>query len=266
MKETMATKPAAKSASLKKPAGTASTAVAVKKPSAANIVSIQDALKAQVAGLAGRITPATGNAIRLGQDKKINMPDGTKTEGPLELVVVDFVATHNFYAGRFDKDNIVPPDCFAIGTDPKNMVPSPNSPNPQSKDCQSCPMNAWGSDGKGKACKNGRKLAVLPPDADENTDIWTLGVSPTALKNFDGYVASVARTFGIPPVAVVTTVGLSEAVDYPQLQFTDPKSNDNVAVHFARQAEARDLLMVEPDVSNYEKPTAKPAKKIAGRR
>ena len=81
----------------------------------------------------------------------------------LELVVVDFVTTHNFYAGRFDKDNIVPPDCFAIGVDPKNMVPSPNAPNPQAKDCQSCPMNAWGSDGKGKACKNGRKLAVLPP-------------------------------------------------------------------------------------------------------
>ena len=265
MKDHMATKPAAKTASLRKSTGTASTEVAVKKPSQANIVSIQEALRAQVAGLAGRITPATGNAIRLGQDKKLNLPDGTKTDGPLELVVVDFVSTHNFYAGRFDKDNIVPPDCFAIGTDPKNMVPSPNSPNPQAKDCQSCAMNQFGSDGKGKACKNGRKLAVLPPDADENTDIWTMNVSPTALKNFDGFVASVARTFGMPPVAVVATVGLSEAVEYPQLQFTDPKSNENVAVHYARQAEARDLLMVEPDVSGYEKPTAKPTKKV-GRR
>lgn len=260
------TKPAAKTASLKKPAGTASTAVAVKKLSTANIVSIQEALKAQVAGLAGRISPATGNAIRLGQDKKLNLPDGTKTDGPLELVVVDFVATHNFYAGRFDKDNIVPPDCFAIGTDPKNMVPSPNSPNPQSKDCQSCPMNQFGSDGKGKACKNGRKLAVLPPDASETDDIWTLNVSPTALKNFDGYVGSVARQFGLPPVGVVTTVGLSEAVDYPQLQFTEPKPNENVAVHFARQGEARELLTVEPDVSNYQAPTSRaPAKKAARR-
>lgn len=261
----MATKAPAKTAALKKSNGAASTAVAVKKPSAANIVSIQEALKQQVAELGGRISPATGNAIRLGQDKKLNLPDGTKTDGPLELVIVDFVATHNFYAGRFDKDNIVPPDCFAIGTDPKNMVPSPNSPNPQAKDCQSCPMNQFGSDGKGKACKNGRKLAVLPPDADETTDIWTLGVSPTALKNFDGFVAGVARTFAVPPVGVVATVGLSEAVDYPQLQFTDPKPNDNLPVHFARQAEAREMLMVEPDVSNYQAPTARPAKKAARR-
>lgn len=266
----MATKPAAKTAPAKTAAlkkdGPASTAVAVKAPSKANIVSVQEALRAQVAELGGRIAPATGNAIRLTQDKKINLPDGTKTDGPLELVIVEFVTMHNFYAGRFDKDNIVPPDCFAIGTDPKNMVPSPNSPNPQAKDCQSCPMNAWGSEGKGKACKNGRKLAVLPPDADADTDMWTLGVSPTALKNFDGYVASVVRTFGLPPVGVVTTVGLSDAVDYPQLQFSDAKPNEGVAVHFSRQAEGRELLMVEPDVSNYQAPTQRaPAKKQARR-
>jgi len=266
MKATMATKPAAKSAALKKTPTVASTAVAVKKPVAGNVASIQEALRAQVAGLGGRIAPATGNAIRLTQDKKISLPDGTKTEGPLELVVVDFVTTHNFYAGRFDKDNIVPPDCFAIGVDPKNMVPSPNAPNPQAKDCQSCPMNAWGSDGKGKACKNGRKLAVLPPAADDTTDIWTLGVSPTALKNFDGYVASVARTFGMPPVGVVTTVELSGAVDYPQLQFGNPQPNENVAVAFARQGEARELLMIEPDVSSWQAPTQRPAKKVAARR
>jgi hypothetical protein len=264
MKATMATKAPAKTAALKKTPTAASTAVAVKKP-AGNIVSIQEALKAQVAGLAGRIAPATGNTIRVSQDKKISLPDGTKVEGALNLVVVDFVTTHSFYAGRFDKDNIVPPDCFAIGTDPKNMVPSPNSPNPQAKDCQSCPMNQFGSDGKGKACKNGRRLAVLPPDANENTDMWTLNVSPTALKNFDGYVASVARTFGVPPVGVVTTVELNEAVDFPQFQFSNATPNENLEVAYNRQGEARDLLMVEPDVSNYQAPATRPAKKQARR-
>ena len=119
-------------------------------------------------------------------------------------------------------------------------------------------MNQFGSSptGGGKACKNTRLLAVLPPDADDETEIWTLKVSPTALKNFDGFVASVNRAFQLPPVGVVVTVGFSDAKDYPSLEFTNPQPNDNVAVHLGRQEEAREMLMREPDVSAYgaEKP------------
>lgn len=255
------------SASLQKASTKASMSVAVKAPpSKANIVSIQDALKAQVAGLANRVAPASGNKIRITQDKKFVLPDGSKSDGPLELVIVDFTTTHNFYAQAFDKDNIVPPACFAIGSDPRNMAPSPNAPEPQSDNCQSCPMNQYGSDGKGKACKNGRLLAVLPPDADADTPMWTLAVSPTALKPFDGYVQAVARTFGMPPVSVVTTVSFNNSATYAQLQFSNPVPNANLAESFNRQAEAKDMLAIEPDVSGYEKPAAKPARKVAARR
>jgi len=251
------------------PASKTSTAVAVKKPAAANIVTIQEALKKQAGELATRIAPASGNKIRVTQDKKFLLPDGTKTEGPLELVIVDFVTTHSFYETAYDKDNIVPPGCFAIGLNPKAMTPSSNSPNLQADSCQGCPMNEFNSNGKGKACSNNRLLAVLPPDADEDTPMWTLSVSPTALKAFDGYVAGVNRAFGMPPVSVVTTVGFNDASDYPQLTFSNPVQNPNIAVGYGRQAEARDLLMVEPDVSSYQPPAQKQkpaAKKPVGRR
>lgn len=269
----MATKAPAKTAALKNTAASkASTSVAVRKPAAGNIVSIQEALKAQAGDIAGRIAPASGNKIRVSQSKEFVLPDGTKTRDPLQLVIVDFVTTHAFYETAFDKDNIVPPGCFAIGVNPKDMTPSANSPNQQSDSCQGCPMNEFGSNGKGKACSNNRLLAVLPPDADEDTPIWLLSVSATALKAFDGYVQSVVRVFGMPPVSVVTTVSFNDAVDYPQLTFSNPQPNENIAVGYARQAEARDLLMVEPDVSGYVAPSvrgkaAAPAKKAAaGRR
>lgn len=248
------------------------TAVAVRKPTAGNIVSIQEALKAQAAGINERIAPGGGNKIRVTQDKKFLLPDGTKTDGPLELVIVDFVTTHNFYETAFDKNNIVPPGCFAIGVNPKEMTPSKNSPNLQSDSCQGCPMNEFqsGANGKGKACNNNRLLAVLPPDATEDTPIWLLSVSATALRVFDSYTQSVVRAFGMPPIAVVTTVGFNDAVDYPQLTFSDPKPNDQLAVAYARQAEARDALMVEPDVSGYQAPVTRgkgaPAKKAVARR
>lgn len=251
----------------KKPAATAKagTAVAVKKTTGANLVSIKEEMARQVAELANKTAPASGPVIRVTQDKMFELPDGTKSAGPLQLVIVDFSTKHAFYEGKFDPKNIVPPACFALGSNPLKMVPSKNAPLAQSTDCQACPNNQFGSDGEGKACKNCRVLAVLPPDADEDTPMWILSTSPTANKGFDGFVTSVARVFQTPPVGVVATVGFDPSVTYAKLVFSDPVANENLGVHFARQEEAREMLAVEPDVSSFVK--APPARgKAAARR
>lgn len=241
----------------------ATTAVAVKK--ATNIVSIQEALKAQVALLGTRIAPPTGIKIRATQDKHFLLPDGTKTEGPLELVIVDFATVHEFWEGDYDKNNIVPPGCFAVGTNPKLMTPSDNVPNQQSADCQSCPMNEFGSKNKGKACNNGRLLAVLPPDATADTPIWTIQMSATAIRGFDAYVAGVARSFQSMPISVVTTVSFDDNLDYPSMVCSDPKPNPGIGEHFPRQAEARELLFAARDVSGYVPVNAPTKKRAAGK-
>jgi hypothetical protein len=146
------------------------------------------------------------------------------------------------------------------------MAPSKNAPLAQATDCQSCPNNQFGSDGNGKACKNSRVLAVLPPDADEDTPMWLLNVSPTALKGFDGYVANVVRVFQTPPIGVVTTVTFDDSVSFAKLVFSDPQPNENIGAHFGRQEEAKALLAVEPDVSQFVSQAKAPARKAAGRR
>lgn len=240
------------------------TAVAVKAGS--SVVSIQDALRIQAAAVADKTAPPSGNSIRVGQDKMFTLPDGTKTPGPLELVIVDFTSSNRFYEGKYDPKALTPPACFAIGTNPIKMVPSANSPVPQADSCQVCPMNEFGSDGDGKACKNSRMLAVLPPDADDKTDMWLLATSPTANKGFDGYVQSVARVFQTPPVGVVTTVSFDPNQTYPRLVFSDAKPNPELAVHFARQAEAQEMLAAEPDVSKFQPAVKAPARKVANAR
>jgi hypothetical protein len=239
-----------------------SKAVAVKKPTSGNIVSIQDALKAQVAALATRVAAPTGSTIRVTQDKQFMLPDGTKTPGPLQLVVVEFTSKNMFYEGAYDPKNISPPACFAIGNDVKNMAPSKNAPTPQASSCASCPMAAFGSAGTGKACKEMRSMAVLPPDADADTPLWLLNTSPTANKGFDAFVATTARVFEMPPVGVVVTVGFDPKETYAKLVFSDPQPNTNIMAHFPRQEEARAMLSGEPDVSGFQK---KPPAK-AGRR
>ena len=246
------------------------TAVAVKKASSGAVVNIMDALRAQAEANAARVEPGGGKSIRIGQDKSFTLPDGTKTREALQLVVVDFVSRNEYYEGAYNKDEITPPACFAIHPEPKQLVPSANSPDKQCDDCASCPMNQFGSapTGAGKACKNTRLLAVLPPDADDETEIWTLKVSPTAIKAFDGFVASVNRAFQLPPVGVVVTVSFSDAKDFPSLEFAEAQPNNNVAVHFGRQEEARELLLREPDVSAFgaEKPAKSGARKVVGRK
>lgn len=195
-----------------KPAAKAATnAVA---PRATGAVSVKDMMAKQIASLADKTQPATGNKIRVTQDKQFVLPDGTKTREPLSMVIVDFCSRNLFYSGAYDKDNIQPPACFAIGENPKKLVPSANSPEKQSDDCVDCPNNAWNSagDGKpGKACKNTRLMAVLPPDAAPGDPMWLLEASPTAIRGFDGYVNGLATRMNLAPFAVVTTVTFDDS-------------------------------------------------------
>ena len=270
------TKPAAKAAAkpAAKPAAKAAakpgTAVAVKKSNAGALVSIKDQMAKELAMLGDRTAPAGGDKIQLKNDKTFNLPDGSKVS-ELQVVVVDFMAMNNFYEGAYDKDNISPPACFAIGQVITQMVPSDNSPVKQSDSCSVCPMNQFGSAGNGKACKNMRRLCVLPPDADADTPMWVLDVSPTGLKSFDGYVKSVAAKFGVLPIGVVTTVTMDPNVDYPSLRFGDPQPNENMEDHWPRRGEAMERLTQEPDVSTYATPAppkgrGAPARKPAPRR
>lgn len=140
------------------------------------------------------------------------------------------------------------------------MTPSKNSPELQSDACGACPMNQYetAAIGKGKACKNARRLAVLPPDADADTPLWILEVSSTALKGFDGFVSSVARQFVVPPYGVVVSVSFNPNETFASLVFNDPRPNENVEIAYSRRAEAVDLLKAEPDVSSYVPVVKKP--------
>lgn len=244
-----------------------STALALKASSNSNIVDIRAQLAAQVAELAERTAPATGASIRVTQDKKFKFPNGEETTEAWSAIIVDYTAIRKYYPGAYDPNNITPPACFAISRKPKGMVPSPNSPelqNPaENGGCDTCPQNQWGSSGNGKACKEGRKLAVLPPaDANEvvaDLPMWTLEVSPTAVKPFDGYVNSVAKTFQLPPVGVITDVSFDTASSYASVRCGHPTPNQDLAAYVARQAEAQEILAVEPDVASYGQEAPKPA-------
>ena len=249
---------------------TKSTAVAVaNKGDIAVPFDVKAMIAAQIAEIqGGALGSAGGDMISVTQDKNFKLPDGTITADPLDLIIVDFVSANSFYEGAYNPNDIQPPACYAVHKIIDQMSPSDKSPNAQASNCATCPMNQFGSAGNGKACKNSRLLAVLPADFTADSPIWVIKVSPTALKNFDKYVSSLARN-GILPSMVKTVVDFNPAETYAQLMFVDPQPLDEevIAAVFARQAEAKERLHQLPDFSAYgqSKPKVAPRGKVTAR-
>lgn len=248
------------------PAKKASTAVATKRESLP--VDVQAILDKQKNAVMDKIGRPTSTAIQIKQNKNFVLPNGEITEGPIDLVILDFVSMNTFYEGTYDKDNPAPPVCFSIGDNPDTLIPSVNATDVQAETCAVCPMNKFESAerGKGKACKNMRVLAVMPAEAVDEDAIWLLRVSPTGIKAYDAYVRNLAQRNNVAPIQVVTKVGFDPNSDYPSLRFAPESVLDGDALNFfvSRLEEASELIRTEPDYSQTE--TEEPAKKPAARK
>lgn len=214
------------------------------------LVDYDALLRKEAETIRDAIAQPAGNVISC-KGKLFTLPDGTSHPGPMRVVILDFVNYNSYFPGTYDPANIVPPDCFAIGKNIKEMAPSENSPKQQHSDCATCPRNQWKSapNGKGKACKNTVRLAIAKPNATKDDIPMLVTVSPTGLTPFANFIGEVAREFNAPPVRVTAEISFNSALPYPSLIFGDPKLHDNMEVMMHLREKAQDMLMREPDVS-----------------
>lgn len=218
------------------------------------IVNIQAELKKRAEGIKDRIQAPSGDMIRILQDKKFKLPDGQTSDGPLRLVILDFVSVNQFFDRAYKDGEKLPAACMAIGDNPRSMVPLKESPAKQAEACQECPNNEFGSNGAGKACSNQRLLAVVEPNNNPDSPIYLLKVSPTGIKAFDSYVSSISTQFESLPISVETEVYFEPALKYPSVRFGNPSPNKNLAIHFDRMKDAAKRLNAVPDMSGYTPP------------
>lgn len=246
------------------------------------LATIDQELSQEVANLKQQIGQPGGRAIKIKNTGFIS-PEGMDLGGEIQIIVLDFVSKNMFYDRPYDPQNPTAPACFAMGRVLSSMTPDPDSPAVQADSCAVCPLNAFGSgsNGKSKACKNTRELAVLlvdPENPDSINDpavpIYTMSVPPTGLRAFDGAVASIARSLAGPPIKAILTATVKDAGTYGLLSFVDPVPNPNYGEHYQRRKEAAELLERRPDFTQYEAPKAArrpvparaPARKLAGAR
>lgn len=224
--------------------------------------SWRERLAEQAKAAAAKERPSVSKiSLRAGQLKYGDQP----VKGNVLPCIVLLAGHRNtHYDKPFDPNNLANPVCFAVSVDGEQMeahenVPDENVPafaERQVRSCQGCPNNEWGSDpkgGRGKACKEGRRLIILPADAAESADaartaeMAIIDIPVTSGKNYSNFVNGLAAAAGVPPWAAITDVSTQpDAKTQFKVTFT-PKTvidADEVleALH-ARMAEAERIAL-----------------------
>lgn len=160
----------------------------------------------------------------------------------IDGVIIGAVFRNTFYASRFDAKNIVNPNCFALGENDEAMSPHENVAAPENATCKGCPRSAWGTDlngGNGKACKQTRRLVILPSTALDGgaegiktAELAILDVPVTSVKNYSSFVNGLNVTIKLPTYAVVTHIAL----------VPDPKTQIKVTFNAVRAVDTLEVL------------------------
>jgi hypothetical protein len=231
------------------------SSTAVGNPKAQLPTNYEEQLQADIAALSDQLAAPAGKSITVTQSKKFRFPDETEVD-EFKGVIVAFASMNAFYESEYEKGTTVPPNCFAIGhVKNDDLEASPNSPDPQHEEgdsaCRNCWANQWESGkGKGKACKNTIKLAVLCADGE----VRPLSLSATALKPFGDYVRDVAQAFRKPPYGVMTTFTFDRKSDFSSVRCENALelNEEQLAQVMMVRGDALAMISEEPKVSDFE--------------
>ena len=206
------------------------------------MVSIQERVAAQLALQRKTVSQPGGNNIST-KGKVFTLPDGKSSNGPLQAVILDHRNVNTHYSGAYNPQQITPPDCYAIGSIIEEMAPSADVDKPYCDNCEACPKNDWGSGngGRGKACQNTVRLALVPPDATADTEPMTLKVSPTGLNSWNKLNSDLLAA-ELLPIQIVVDISFDPNTAYPKLQFKVAEPHDNVELFWALREKAQALL------------------------
>ena len=196
---------------------------APKKPAPPTSIQKWDEEMARLATAAADIEKNVGGGSFLGTQGGILTYKSTPVpNNNIDVVVVHHIMENSFYEGTFNPNNPQPPVCFAFGEDEDSMTPHEKATKPQHENCKECPQNQWGSAdvGRGKACKNTRRIAIIT-EADltnsvPDAEVVYLRPPVTSVKGWAGYVKSLAETIHRPPLGVVTNISMAPD---PKTQF-----------------------------------------------
>lgn len=152
--------------------------------------------------------------------KKFSIGDN-KLGTSINVVILASCYDNAFYDKPYDPDLIQPPACFSISLVNDNMIPHESSPSKQHDSCNGCHNNEYESapNGKGKACKNARRLLIASIEDGKPLldDLAIVRLPPTSLKSMSSYVKAITSKSKRPLWSIITTLKLDEDSDWPKI-------------------------------------------------
>jgi len=224
----MATKkPAAKAPAAKKPG----TALTLWEQEMAGAAAAQ-ASKEEITGSFKSISMKGGI---------LSVDDNPVDDNEMNVVIIAAVHENQFYLEDYDPSTPASPACYAFGETDDGMTPHENSQDKQNDSCDGCPNNEWGSadKGRGKACKNVRRLLCVSADAIQSAEDLAeaearlLKLPVMSVKNWSTYVKNtLGDDIKRPYYGVVTRIKV----------VPDAKSQFKVQFHFEELIDFDDEL------------------------
>ena len=188
----------------------------------------------------------------------LSVDDNAVDDNELRVIILASTHENQFYTEDYDADKPATPICYAFGDDDEALTPHEDAPEKQNESCNGCEHNEWGSadKGKGKACKNVRRLVCITEDALESAEALAdaearmLKLPVMSVKNWTAYVKrTLEEDVKRPSYGVITRIKL----------VPDAKSQFKVQFHF------EDLVEFDQELYDAMKKKAKEAKDNIGK-
>jgi len=187
------------------------------------VVTWRDKMAAVTASYAQAEAPKGGFLSFKGGN--MSYDDNPIPHNKLEVVVVDYLLENGMFREKYNA-NKPAALCYAFGREEAELKPHADCEEPQHTHCGisgeegCCPNNEWGSDpdgGRGKACKNSRRIAIVTTDCLSGDDVPAkikkanvvmCKIPVTSIKNFSQYVNQCTKVLGEPPFTVLTELSV----------------------------------------------------------
>lgn len=147
----------------------------------------------------------------------------------MDVIVVDFLLENGIFKEKYNANKPATPMCYALGRDEETLAPHPDCDEPQAPKCGTpgqdgcCPHNEWASDpegGRGKACRNTRRVAIIAADSIaqgaegiKKANVLMCKIPVTSLKFFSKFINQATKVLESPPFAVPVQLSVTPSAN-----------------------------------------------------
>lgn len=216
--------------------------------------------------------------------------DNPLPNNEMACIIVDSVLENVYFEDAYDPETPQSPVCYAFGRSDAEMQPHKDvveSGKNVCEFCKDCENNRFGTAnvGKGKACRNVRRLAIIPAgtlkngrfemfenkETFEDAEIGFMKLPVTSVKAYAAFVKQLAGALGRPPHGVITRIFLTpdnKTIFKVGFEVIENVPDEIMPVIMERHNEAKTLIdFPYPPFIEEEKPkTKKPAARGKGRK